>query len=180
MTNTQASRHIYLHASIDTDQSARIYSELNAIDIADASTPIEEREPVSLHIASYGGNLEHTFAIISKIEEMTTPVIAHIDAKTCSAAALLAISCKTRIMHPRATLLIHSSSDYYDGYMNIFKQRQTLLETKRHNDMMVELIAAHSHLSEAELHDIMESGRDHTYSAQEALSCGLVDSIKPV
>ena len=84
----------------------------------DKEVPIEQRKPIRILIFSPGGDLE-TYRSISDIIQLSkTPIIGINMGVAYSAAAMIFLSCHTRLMLPSASVLFHKGSSQMSGSFN--------------------------------------------------------------
>lgn len=130
--------------------------------IYDKTKDLAKGSEVELIIASYGGSLLDTVAIIEHLRQFKTHAI--IMGFACSAAAILAISCNKVSMGPDASLMIHSAwceaADDDDPGI------------KRCNEVQLNIIRRRVHNIN---NNILKT--DTWLSAQQCLALGLIDNI---
>lgn len=130
--------------------------------IYDKTKDLAKGSEVELIIASYGGSLLDTVAIIEHLRQFKTHAI--IMGFACSAAAILAISCNKVSMGPDASLMIHSA------WSEVADDDDPGI--KRCNEVQLNIIRRRVHNIN---NNILKT--DTWLSAQQCLALGLIDNI---
>lgn len=130
--------------------------------IYDKTKDLAKGSEVELIIASYGGSLLDTVAIIEHLRQFKTHAI--IMGFACSAAAILAISCNKVSMGSEASLMIHSA------WSEVADDDDPGI--KRCNEVQLNIIRRRVHNIN---NNILKS--DTWLSAQQCLALGLIDNI---
>lgn len=86
----------------------------------DAGKLRQEREPITIYIMSYGGDIEEMWMLIDVIQTSVTPVRTVNLGQAASAAALIFLSGDERLMMPNAQVLLHQGSAMMSGDANKF------------------------------------------------------------
>lgn len=134
-------------------------------DFSDAISNISEDDhELVLNIASYGGQILDTIAMIDLMKSKGLKTTANIVGFAASAAAILALSCDTVTMSSLGSIMIHSAwnelSDDSDPGI------------KRCNEVQLQIINNRCKLIDKET---LKS--DHWFNAQQSLELGLIDNI---
>lgn len=130
--------------------------------IYDKTKDLAKGSEVELIIASYGGSLLDTVAIIEHLRQFKTHAI--IMGFACSAAAILAISCNKVSMGSEASLMIHSA------WSEVADDDDPGI--KRCNEVQLNIIRRRVHNIN---NNILKT--DTWLSAQQCLALGLIDNI---
>lgn len=149
---------IRIYEDITQDTLERVASELAAI---------PDGEQVDLYIASPGGELLTAMAIIDLLKSKHAFTRATIVGYAASAAAIIALSCDYVRMSPLGLLLIHSA---WVDYADVDECEDEGI--RRCNDYQLSIIQQRNPSLGKELFK-----QDNWYSADEALSLGLVDEV---
>ena len=109
-------RCIFLEDQVDSNIMTiiRMILRWNAYD-KDHNIPVEKREPITIVIMNYGGDVDYMWALIDVIEASQTPVRTVNIGNCCSAAALIFMAGHERLMMKRAKVLIHEGSASMSG-----------------------------------------------------------------
>ena len=134
-------------------------------DFSDSISNISEDDcELELNIASYGGEILCTIAMIDLMKSKGLKTTANIVGFAASAAAILALSCDTVTMSSLGSIMIHSAwnelSDDSDPGI------------KRCNEVQLQIINNRCKLIDKET---LKS--DHWFNAQQSLELGLIDNI---
>ena len=124
-------RKLYLDTDVGTD-ILTIQRMILRWNMEDTGLPVEDREPIHLLIFSYGGDIDYMWSLIDTIETSVTPVYTVDMGVAASAASLIFLSGKQRLMMPRAKVVIHEGSakmagdsvkvlDASDSYRKVIK-----------------------------------------------------------
>jgi len=138
--------------------------ELQALDVAD----------ITVRINSYGGSVTDGLAIYNALRRHPATVTVEIDGIAASIASLIAMAGDIISMAENARLMIHAPWTYAAG------NSATLRDVADQLDGWAESMAssyARSGKDTAEIIDLLTSGEDYWYSAQEAQEQGFVDNI---
>jgi ATP-dependent Clp protease, protease subunit len=100
-------RVIYLNEDVSAYTIANIVPLIHKINRGDKDIPVEEREPIHLHITSYGGSAYDGWQIVSTIENSVTPVYTYVEGYAMSMGLPLFLAGKKRFLGKYATLLYH-------------------------------------------------------------------------
>lgn len=145
-----------------------IYEDITQQTLQDFSDSIsnisEDDHELVLNIASYGGQILDTIAMIDLMKSKGLKTTANIVGFAASAAAILALSCDTVTMSSLGSIMIHSAwnelSDDSDPGI------------KRCNEVQLQIINNRCKLIDKET---LKS--DHWFNAQQSLELGLIDNI---
>ena len=152
-----------------------LYEELNdSIDTYNSNSSLD-REPIQLYISSRGGDIEEATAYIDYIQTMNTPVHAIAIGKTMSAGALMLLASDRRFATQNVNILIHQlKTGMFGTYQDL---EEEMIEIRRINDLVNELILTYTKVDEEMLNDIQIFKYDYYMTAEEALELGIIDEI---
>ena len=107
-------RRVYLEGEVDANclQIQRLILRWN---LEDMGIPAGERRPIWILIHSHGGDVSMMWGLIDAIETSVTPVYTVNMGMAGSAAGLIFMAGKTRLMMPRSRVLIHEGSCRMSG-----------------------------------------------------------------
>lgn len=105
----ESDRKLYIDTEID-ENVLPIQRMILRWNMEDAGLPECQRKPVRLFIHSPGGNTSYMWSLIDTIEASVTPVETVNVGMAASAAGLIFLAGRRRLMMPRAKLLIHEGS----------------------------------------------------------------------
>lgn len=139
----------------------------------DKEIPIEQRKPIRILIFSPGGDLE-TYRSISDIIQLSeTPIIGINMGIAYSAAAMIFLSCHTRLMLPSASVLFHKGSSQMSGSFN--EVCSAMYEYQKQVEELSHIIEQKTTYTAEEIEDNMSG--DWYIRAQEALERGVCHKI---
>ena len=128
---------------------------------------------ISLHIQSGGGALMPTFFVCDTIKNLDTPVFIHVDGFAASAASLMVVSGKKRIMTRNSAMLVHQLTGATSGKFNELKDEMTNLNFFMNKVKNIYL--ENTKLNSSVLDNLLSS--DIWLDAETCLAYGLVDKI---
>lgn len=146
----------------------------------DRKLPVEKRKSIRIFIFSPGGDLE-TFRSISDVIRLSkTPVIGINMGMAYSAAAMIFLSCHTRLMLPSASVLFHKGSSQMAGGFN--EVYAAMIEYQKQIEELSGIIKENTTYSLEEIEENMNG--DWYIRADEALEHGvchkIVDDIEEI
>lgn len=132
---------------------------------------------VTLRINSPGGSVDEGFELAQFMEHLGIPIRCEVDGLAASMAAFVLMSCNTRVMTARSTVMIHEPSvgglirGNETSFRNIADRLRTITA------MLIKHTAKRMHLTEAELHERIDGGREFWLTSDDALKFGAVDAV---
>jgi len=140
---------------------------------------LEDADDIEFFISSSGGSVNEMFTIYDLMELVKkNRDIATFGYGKIASAAVLLLAAGTkgkRHMAKHARLMMHHCSSNASGtHPNV---RSNYNELKKVEDMMVQVLSAHSSLSAGEIFNILSNNTDEYFSAEEVLEMGIVDKI---
>ena len=140
---------------------------------------LDDTEDIEFLISSGGGSVNDMFTVYDLMRTVkNNRDIATFGYGRVYSAAVLLLAAGTpgkRYLSKNTRVMIHHCSSNASGtHPDI---RSNFDELKKVEDMMVEGLAEHSHLSVGEIYNIMSRNTDEFFSADDALEMGLVDEI---
>ena len=133
-------------------------------------------DDVAVRISSFGGSVSDGIAIGNAIKRNSADITTHIDSVAASIAALVAISGSRVVMARNALMMIHAPSA--GTYGNAGDMRETADMLDKFAEAMITTHAEKTGQSYDEVKAWISDGKDHWFTAQEALDAGLVDEIE--
>ena len=170
-------RTIYLGDSELPDGSAEIGHRTSAdlLRGLHVLSHISAELPVTIYLNSGGGDLYHALAIYDAIRRCQFPVFIVGTGHVMSAATLILQAADRRLLTPTCHVMVHDGETGYTGHPRDFER------WARHGQQMRQLmykILAEKSGKTAAFWDKHLSG-DRIYTAEEAVSLGLADSLTP-
>ena len=167
-------RIICIDSEIDSElDSLRPVKQIIRWNLEDSGKPANKREPIYILIHSYGGDADICTAIIDAIQASTTPVVGVNLGVAYSAAAYIYISCPTRYMMERSSLLFHQGSAEFSGTFDVIiaSMEQYQAKVKKLEGIIKEF----TKFPEEEISESIQ-GEWYIY-AEEAIEKGAADYI---
>lgn len=135
----------------------------------------DARPPITLHIKSGGGYVEHGMALINMIRTSKTPIHAVVHFGHSMAFAI-ACACDYRTGFPTSRLMIHDMSGGVSG-----TTEQLIRATENSKILRAladQVIIDNSKLTQEMLDKINSSVEDRYFTGQELLDFGLLDEVE--
>ena len=139
----------------------------------DKRTPIKNRKPIRIFIFSPGGDLETYRSVADVIRLSKTPVVGINMGMAYSAAAMIFLSCHTRLMLPSASILFHKGSGNLGGSFN--EVYAAMIEYQKQVEELSSIIEKNTTYSLEEIEENMNG--DWYIRADEALKHGVCHKI---
>lgn len=150
-------------------------NNVDAKSIIDALASISE-QVIEVRMKSIGGNLVEAFAIRNAFANLDKKVTFYIDSLVASAATIIPMIKKHKvIMASNALLMIHAPSTESIGNANELRDIANVLD--KYSELWAANIAEKTGKPQAEIEALLKDGKDHYYTAQEALDFGFIDEI---
>ena len=131
--------------------------------------------PIELYLSTCGGNCYDGLSLYDVIEASQTPVEVICTGKIMSMGVIVALGAKVRKAHKNTTFMIHQVNGLSFGTLR--DMQDTVAEATRINEMLFHIIQSKTHITEAQLHDVLESKKDWYLTSQEALQLGILTDI---
>jgi ATP-dependent Clp endopeptidase proteolytic subunit ClpP len=164
--------HIYIYGNIDDyeGKSEDIASELLSIQNAYGK--------IIVHVNSLGGEVYSGIAIVNALRNSRANTVIYIDGIAASMASVIALCGKPLYMSKYARLMLHNVK--VGVYGDREDLRVTIDEINDLENTLCEIIAGRVGKTVEEIKTAYFDGRDHWFTAAEALSLGLIDGIYDV
>lgn len=137
--------------------------------------PAEEREPIHLHIISYGGSAYDGFQIVSTIENSVTPVYTYVEGYAMSMALPIFLAGHKRFMGQYAVLLYHELSGDVQGARQNIKRLDK--EFDRIQKMYDEYIISRTKITQEMLNEHQKMVNDWYIDVEEAAKYHMFDEL---
>lgn len=134
-----------------------------------------EADEITLRINSYGGSVTDGLAIYNALKRHPAPVAVHVDGVAISCASYLAMAGDTITMAKNAQMMIHAPWTFAAGNSNEMREQADVLD--RYAKAMASAYADKSGKTYEQALAILTDGKDHWYSADEALAEGFADAV---
>ena len=136
-----------------------------------------EASRITLRINSYGGSVTDGLAIYNALKRHSAPVHAVIEGVALSCASYIAMAADTIEMADNAQMMIHAPWGMTSGNARELREHADMLD--RYARSMSAAYASKSGKPSEEIMAILTDGKDHWYSAAEAVSAGFADTVGP-
>lgn len=130
---------------------------------------------MDIRINSMGGEVYAGIAIFNALRSSKADVTIYVDGIAASIASVIAACGKPVRMSRYARLMVHSVSG--GCYGNKDEIRQCIDEIESLEETLAEIYSARCKKTKEEIKQLFFDGKEHWFTADEALQMGLVDSI---
>jgi len=162
--------HIYFYTGVSNTSVLELVSHIRDLNRECNDNP----RPIFLHINSEGGDLFAGLAAAEHIQSSKCPVIAIVEGQAASAATIMVIVAKKRVITPLSYMLIHEIRSGIWGSTS--EIRQEFDNCKKMTESLVNLYNTFTKLNKSEIQKILQT--DNYWSAKECKSRGLIDKIE--
>lgn len=154
-----------------------IYDEIGGFGVSVGDFLAEVRKvegPLNLHLNSPGGDVFDGMAVYSALKRRDEPTTIIVDGLAASIASVIALGADKVVMAPKAKMMIHDGWTAAAGNAQDFKKLVALLD-----DTSNTIASVYSDKAGGGVEFWRERMREETwYSADEALSAGLIDEVE--
>lgn len=152
------------------------YDDIRSGDIVRELLEIEASyDKIDIRINSMGGEVYAGIAIFNAIRSSKADITLYIDGIAASIASVIAASGKPVYMSRFARLMIHSVSGGCWG--NKEDMRRCIDEIESLEETLSEIYAERSGKTKEEIKTSLFDGKEHWFTAEEALAAGLVNGV---
>tara|TARA_B100000945_G_C20395999_1_gene604829 strand:+ start:514 stop:1146 length:633 start_codon:yes stop_codon:yes gene_type:complete len=172
------SNDIFLYEDITADSCLRVQKEMKFQENLSRNIhhkfKLDIYPSINLHIQSDGGTLSSALHLCDYIESFDIPIITYVEGCVSSAASLISVCGKKRLMNKRSALLIHEPTT------ELGTSGPNSLHDEAHNmdllyNLMIDIYTSHSKLKSREIIKLIENER--YLNASECLRFGFIDEI---
>lgn len=160
----------------------RMFDKIIEMDKKNKIKP-ENADIIHLKISSYGGNVNASLAIISKIESLKLigyKIYGYAYGKAMSGAFKIFISCTKRFAQPTCDLMCHQPNHgEYGGYYTLEDDRRRYEDTKRSWQRCKKVILKYTNITEKMLEESVRVNDNLYFWADESIeqNLGIVDEL---
>ena len=152
------------------------YDRVNSADIARELIEAEAmNKKIDVRINSIGGEVFTGVAIFNAFRQSAADITIYIDGIAASTASFIAACGKPVKMSRYARLMVHSPSG--GSYGNAKEIEETIVMLRSLEDTLCDIYAARCKKTKDEIRSEWFDGKDHWFTASQALELGLVDEI---
>src|SRR5450830_41833 len=168
--NAQARAEILIYGDIgeswygDTVAAKDFVREVSLLDV----------DALTVRINSYGGSVTDGVAIYNALKRHPAAVTTVIDGIAASIASLIAMAGDTVEMADNAMLMIHAPWMYTGGNSASLREDANMLDS--YAEAMATSYIAKTGGDKAEILALLQDGKDHWYTAEEAISAKFADA----
>lgn len=130
-------------------------------------------KPLNVHINSYGGEVKEGIAMYNLLKDYQGEVTTVCDGFACSAASMVFMAGKNRVMHSNSLLMIHNAWTQADGNADDFRKLADDLD--KITEPSIEAYVEATHLERDEIKAMMDA--ETWLTADEALELGFATAI---
>lgn len=145
----------------------------DAMSLKDALLSIDTPNLV-VRINSYGGSVSEGLTIYSLLSEFKGNLTTTVDGFACSAASVIFMAGKLRVVPEQGLLMIHNAWSYAEGDHNAMKKMAEDLE--KITQPSVNIYVSKTGLSEEKIKEMMD--REQWITAREAFELGFSTSLE--
>ncbi|GAB2704038.1 ClpP-like prohead protease/major capsid protein fusion protein [Comamonas sediminis] len=138
--------------------------EISALDVTE----------LTVRINSYGGSVTDGMAIHNALKRHKAHVVTEVDGCAYSISSLIAQAGSTRRMASNALMMVHAPWDVVLGNAAVMREYADSLD--QYATAMATSFVAKG-VAQADIDAWLADGKDHYFTAQEALAQGLIDEI---
>jgi ATP-dependent protease ClpP protease subunit len=149
----------------DTIAASSFVREVAALDV----------EQMTVRINSYGGSVTDGIAIHNSLKRHKAHVTTVVDGIAASISSLIAMAGDTVEMAENAQLMLHAPWGYNSGNSAAMRDFADMLDSWA--DSMSTTYAAKTGTDKAEILALLMDGKDHWYTAEQALEAKFVDAV---
>lgn len=168
-------RRIILNEEIDSQIYDTVAMQIKKFNKKDEGKPVEERQPIELHINSVGGSVYDGFGLISVILASKTPVHGYCDGYVMSMGFAIYAACHKRFAGKYSNFMYHEVSTMSFGKNTEIEE--VTKENRRLQKMYDELITDRTNLKQSKLNTVKKNKKDWFFGVEEALENGLVHEV---
>lgn len=166
--------HIYLYGPVTPLSVKNISEEISELNKRNSINGVYIKPPaIILHINSPGGSLRHGLSLVETISKSSIPIITFVEGMAASAASIIFLASKYRIIAPFSTILIHQLSYGIHGTYENLKFSQEISDKLM--EIMEKYYLSKTKLKKNKLKELLF--RDLFLDASECLKYGFVNKI---
>lgn len=149
----------------DTIAASNFVRDVAALDV----------EELTVRINSYGGSVTDGIAIHNALKRHKAHVTTVVDGIAASISSLIAMAGDTVEMAENAQLMIHAPWGWNSGNSTAMREYADMLDSWA--DAMSTTYASKTGTDKAEMLALLTDGKDHWYTAEQALEAKFVDAV---
>lgn len=134
-----------------------------------------DADEITARINSYGGSVTDGLAIHNALKRHKARITVEIDGAAFSIASLIAMAGDEVRMAENALLMIHAPWSYAGGNAADLREAADVLD--KYSEAMSSAYMQQSGKSQADVLALLQDGKDHWFTAAEALAEGFIDAV---
>jgi ATP-dependent Clp protease protease subunit len=168
-------RRIILNQEIDNEVFDLVAMQIKKFNELDKDIPIEQRQPIQLHINSVGGSCYDGFGLVSVILSSKTPVHGYCDGYVMSMGFIIFAACHKRFGGRFSTFMYHEVSTMSWGKNTEIEE--VTKENRRIQQLYDELIVERTNIKQNKLNAVKKGKKDWFFGVKEAIENGMVHEL---
>lgn len=177
--SSKPKRRIYLTGTFKEDNIQDIIKDIFKMNEEDDKGEKEVvgyvREPIELHINSYGGSVYDCLGLINVMEASKTEVHTYVWTKAMSAGFLTFISGHKRFVHARASLMCHDMG--YAAWGKHAEIKEQVAQSEELWKVLEDIILSKTKITKKKLEKMLDKKEDWYLFGTEALKYGIADEL---
>jgi ATP-dependent Clp protease protease subunit len=161
---------------IDEENANDIIQFIHEINYLDAEKTESKREPITIIVNSYGGDIYRGFGVVDAIKDSVTPVHTVCYGAALSMGFIIMASGHKRSASKHSTFMYHEIL-WSLNEEKLSSHKREVEEGKRIMDIYDSIILECTNLTKKQLDIVKKEHRDWYMSAEDALVYGIIDEI---
>ena len=170
----RSNRMLWLLGNVSEDEGYDWVDFILRCNREDKGVAVEERKPIKLIVANYGGSLEMANTLISVIHLSKTPIHSYAIGPVCSAASMIYLACHKRFALSTAYFMIHKGS-YQQFGADCNTVMAAMDDYKKRVEELIKFYISHTKFTDEEIRKNIE--KDWYIYTDEALEKGMCDAL---
>ena len=183
MTKTKMNKRFEVVAHGESSAELLIYGDIGSSwfdEGVEAKQVVDElagitANTIDVRINSYGGSVADGIAIHNALQRQEAAVHVHIDGVAVSIASLIAMAGDTVTIADNALFMVHAPWGEFPGNSKELREHADVLDI--YADAMSASYVAKSGQSKDDIMSLLTDGKNHWYTAAEAVEAGFADQI---
>lgn len=175
----RVNNRLYFYSDVKTEKNLQLNKSIRELngDLLNKQKDLNLDSPpnIFLHINSMGGYIFDGLSSADEILKSNIPVITIIDGCVASAATLMSIVGKKRLINKHAFMLIHQLSCEMWGEIRYHEQKDEMKNSENLMKIIKKLYSEHTKIPSKKLNDFLK--HDVWWDAETCIKYGLVDEI---
>ena len=161
---------------VDEENANDVIQFIHEINYLDAGKTENKREPITVIVNSYGGDIYRGFGVVDAIKDSITPVYTVCYGVALSMGFIIMASGHKRRASKHSTFMYHEIL-WSLNEEKLSSHKREVEEGKRIMDIYDSIILKCTNLTKKQLDIVKKEHRDWYVSAEDALVYGIIDEI---